>query len=181
MPPLHLPRSSVPGQPCHWLIVPYLPCDLLCCCRRIDTLRRLLETNAALQARRGAAHPNGTSNIFFTNFSDDPWQSAGVQPLEEDGSEALGRCYVVSSPGLQGDEPLLLLLLLLPRMAFLNVHIALRIRRNELPVLLHCRNATTAATAWTFTPLVPPTPSRSRSAARKRNVLWTAGFQELRL
>lgn len=56
---------------------------------------RLAATNAGLQAVHGGPQPNGTTNVFFTNFSDDPWQMAGVKPLEGV-SIALPRCYVVS-------------------------------------------------------------------------------------
>jgi len=56
---------------------------------------KLALNNAALQAARGASHPNGTTNVFFTNFSDDPWQYAGVKPLEKKHHTAgMHRCYV---------------------------------------------------------------------------------------
>lgn len=61
---------------------------------------RLALNNAALQAARGASHPNGTTNVFFTNFSDDPWQYAGVKPLEKKHHTAgMHRCYVVRWAG----------------------------------------------------------------------------------
>mmetsp|Transcript_35396 Transcript_35396/g.100220 ORF Transcript_35396/g.100220 Transcript_35396/m.100220 type:complete len:536 (-) Transcript_35396:160-1767(-) len=58
------------------------------------TSARLVKSNKALQALHGRAHPNGTSNIFFSNFSDDPWHPASVMPLEA-ASDTLPRCYAV--------------------------------------------------------------------------------------
>jgi len=57
---------------------------------------KLALNNAALQATHGASYPNGTSNVFFTNFSDDPWQYAGIKPLEKERHvKDLPRCYVI--------------------------------------------------------------------------------------
>jgi len=65
-------------------------------CDRIfgaGTAARLPAANAELQRRHGGARPNGTDSIFFTNFSDDPWQEAGVRPLSSRDA-GLPRCYV---------------------------------------------------------------------------------------
>eukprot|EP00951_Prasinocladus_malaysianus_P020269 scaffold165757_cov48-Prasinocladus_malaysianus.AAC.3 len=77
---------------------PFLTLDaLLLQCDQIfgdGTSLRLQKQNEQLQTLHGGQAPNGTSQIYFSNFSDDPWQSASVKPLVKHDDD-LPRCYVV--------------------------------------------------------------------------------------